>query len=1156
MKYSDLLKELIEKAKKPDEKSSGLITAEEFVAAAATFVRQSEPRDVRAAMLKTVLEAKLPIALKRPDKVAIDFIARATIGVTVELANKNAEYMRKCMQNAHHMAEKTSTGEIQAHQLLLCIFNEPNDFICGYMKNNCSAETKQENSREGTDLKALSALLEEKENKTGRVQLPGRKESETVCNSAKTSIANIIKRTKTIQESLSETVLGQDNAVSTFVEGYFRAELSALTDKNANRPRATFLFAGPPGVGKTFLAEKAAEAIGSAEGSPIPFVRFDMSEYCDKESSLEFIGSDSVFKGAKQGNFTSFVEKNPRCLILLDEIEKAHISIIHLFLQILDAGRIRDSKTDREISLADAIMIFTTNAGKPLYEKPEIGDFSNLSRKVILKALQSDVNPETKTPYFPAAICSRFASGNVVMFNHIRAHELWQIAKREVLRSAEGFSEESGIEVSIDEKAYTALLLAEGGTADARTVAARSGAFLNNELYELFRLLSSEENGADIGMIEKISIEVDLPKGNDTINGLFHNAEKQHALIVSTSEIRQKCAAQSSSATFLGAEDFESAKKILRSNELSFAIVDLSLNERGDIDLLNHEDVESVGRDVFWYLRENLPDLPIYVLERKQEKLSVEEKRSLLKHGIREFLRLEDGSETFDRSIAKICARAHQQKSMNMLARANKLITFETSQKLSPDGKHATISLFDFEMETAVDAEDIDNILSSVSKPDVRFEHVIGAEEAKKELQYFVEYLKNPGRFIGTGVSAPKGVILYGPPGTGKTMLAKAMASESDATFIFAEGNQFLSRYADGGPEKVHELFRTARKYAPSILFIDEIDAIAKERRGEDKMGTEATLTAFLTEMDGFRRDLSKPVFVLAATNFDVESGGNKSLDSALMRRFDRRVLINLPNKEDRGKYLRTRIEKNETFEVSEIELESIVLRSTGMSLAALESVTELALRMAIRDGKMKVKDEILEEAFETFSKGEAKNWNEATLERVSRHESGHAFLCWYSGEIPSYVTVVARANHGGYMQHGDNGGKEISTKSELLAGIRTALGGRAAEIVYYGEDEGISTGASGDLAAATGLAERLICSYGMDEEFGLATVVPRNAGSELSNNIRKYVNNILDIELKEAIRIIRENREAVDKLVKKLLKDDHAAGTEIDAIFKSCCAR
>lgn len=1150
LEYSSLLRRLIEKATELDGGPNHKLTAEGFIAAVVCYVRDvSDPDSQR---LKNMLKLKLPTAISDPNNIATDFILHATSKATPESRRIDESYIEGCLKKARCIAASEGSGEVHAYQLLKCILDEPNDFIRNYIVFDDLFETEQ--TVPGTQAleDAYTRILgndtaeAQKSSHSGECKKETRKE-------AQKSIADIIKRTKQIQEYLSERVFGQDNAVSVFVEGYFRAELSSLTDKSSNRPRATFLFAGPPGVGKTFLAEKAAEAISYAEGKEIPFVRFDMSEYCDKESSLEFIGSDGVYKGSKSGNFTSFVKKNPRCLILLDEVEKAHISIIHLFLQILDAGRIRDSKTDEEVSLASAIMVFTTNAGKQLYENSESIDFSVLPRKVILKALQKDVEPNTKTPYFPAAICSRFASGNVIMFNHIRAHELWKIANREVLRSAESFTNETGIGISVDEKAYTALLLAEGGAADARAVTSQARTFLNNEIYEMLRLLSSDRSKTDIGKLEDISIEVNLPADNDDVNCLFNNTETQNVLIVSTLDIIANCREQSSSVDFLGADDTESAKSIVHNNELSFAIVDLSLGERGDSELLNQEDIESTGRDILWYLRENLPNLPIYVLEKNSQTLSKEEKRSLLKQGIRGILQIGDNAAAFDRSIEDICVRVHQQKSMNMLARANKLISFETSQKVSEDGKHAVITLFDFETETAIEAEDSSNIMSTVSRPNIRFEHVIGAEDAKKELKYFVEYLKNPGKFIGTGVSAPKGVILYGPPGTGKTMLAKAMASESNATFLFAEGNQFLSRYADGGSEKVHEFFRTARKYAPSILFIDEIDAIAKERRGEDQTGAEATLTAFLTEMDGFNKDLSKPVFVLAATNFDVESGGSKSLDPALMRRFDRRVLIDLPNKAERRTYLEMKINKNNVFNVSDSKLENIVVRSTGMSLAALESVAELALRMAIRDGEMKVADEIFEKAFETFNSGESQKWDSATIERVARHEAGHAFLCWHGGETPSYVTVVARANHGGYMQHGDNEEKTIYTKRELIGRIRTSLGGRAAEMVYYGSEDGISTGAAGDLETATSLAKRLICSYGMVEEFGLAAVDPNSVSGELSNEIRKSINNILDIELKKAIRIISENREAVDKLIEKLLKDDYAAGDEIDAIFASC---
>ena len=374
------------------------------------------------------------------------------------------------------------------------------------------------------------------------------------------------------------------------------------------------------------------------------------------------------------------------------------------------------------------------------------------------------------------------------------------------------------------------------------------------------------------------------------------------------------------------------------------------------------------------------------------------------------------------------------------------------------------------------------------------------------------------------------------------------MASESGVTFIAAEGNEFLKKYVGEGSERVHELFKAARKYAPSVLFIDEIDAIAKERRGGANAGAsgEETLTSFLTEMDGFASDPTKPVFVLAATNFNVEPGTEKSLDAALMRRFDRRVYIDLPNKEDRIKFLRMKCEKNSAIQLTQAQLDNIAMRSTGMSLAELDSITELALRSAIREGSTVVDDAIFEEAFETFNSGDVKKWDDSTLERVARHEAGHALICYLSGETPSYLTVVARGSHGGYMQHADNEGKAIYTKDELLAKIRTSLGGRAAEIVYYGEQNGISTGASGDLHTATSIAQQIICTYGMDADFGLS-VVGSGVGGELATMIRTCVNRILDEQMKEAIRLISENKNKIDSLVKELINKNHLNGSEIE---------
>ena len=305
--------------------------------------------------------------------------------------------------------------------------------------------------------------------------------------------------------------------------------------------------------------------------------------------------------------------------------------------------------------------------------------------------------------------------------------------------------------------------------------------------------------------------------------------------------------------------------------------------------------------------------------------------------------------------------------------------------------------------------------------------------------------------------------------------------------------------------------------------------------------------------MDGFKNDPSKPVFVLAATNFDVEPGSSKSLDAALMRRFDRRIYIDLPTKDERITYITKMTSGNKAFVVSKPAIENIAIRSTGMSLANLESAMDLALRSAIRDGSLKVTDAVFEEAFEIFNNGEEKKWDASELLRTARHEAGHAFLCWQSGETPSYVTIVARGNHGGYMQHGDNESKGNYTRNDLLARIRTSLGGRAAELVYYGTNDGVSAGASSDLIQATNIAKNIICSYGMDDDFGLAVIDERSMQSgEMALEVRRGINRILSAEMEKAIQLISQNWAAIDALVDVLMSQNHLRGEQIDSIFNT----
>lgn len=1061
-------------------------------------------------------------------------------------------YMQKMIFEAKDAVEKEGGESLMPSVLFNKIIDNPSDAIkaaIGENKENVDAQTVQNivdeilpSDETKDDEETLAEIRESASKIKAMLDLGKELHAQEEKPSVKEEISKLVDKVKTLQSELLDTVYGQDNAVNVFTTGYFQAELLSMTDIDRKKPRATYLFAGPPGVGKTFLAEVAAEKLS------LPFMRFDMSEYADKEANLEFCGSDKVYKNAKSGNVTGFVSEHPKCILLFDEVEKAHLCVIHLFLQMLDAGRLRDNYTDEEVSFKDAIIIFTTNAGKQLYESESDGDFSSLSRKVVLKALRNDINPLSGSSYFPAALCSRFASGNVIMFNHIMAHDLRHIAKKEILRSASNFSKNAGVSVDIDEKVYTALLFSEGGNADARMIKSRAESFFNGEIYELLRLVASDKVQTSISDLTKIEFVTEIDESSEAYN-LFFGEEKLTALVFGSDKTVRNCKKVCKDVEIISAKTVDEAKNIISHKDICVILIDLSYGKRGSVKYLNIEDQESVSADMFDYLTKLGQSLPVYVLETSTYSLTEEEKMSLFKEGARDVVRLDD---KIGNALKQICVNVYQQQNMNLLAKTNKVVSFTTAQTVSKNGKKATIKLIDFDMAAAVDAEDSCGFVTKNNKPDVDFDDIIGAQDAKSELKYFAEYLRSPKKFAAAGVKMPKGALLYGPPGTGKTMLAKALAAQSGVTFIYTEGNKFLKKYVGEGTEKVHDLFRSARKYAPTIVFIDEIDAIAKERHGDERVAAgEETLTALLAEMDGFNVDSTKPVFVLAATNFDVAPGSPRSLDQALVRRFDRRIYVDLPTDEERKQFMLRKCAKNAMFDISEQDIDNLAVRTVGMSLSDLDSIFEFALRQALRAELNKVKVDILDEAFETYVNGEKKNWSEAEVERVARHEAGHAFLCWQSGETPSYLTIVARSDHGGYMQHDSTEKKTIYTKDELLSRIRVALGGRAAEIVCYGECGGVSTGASGDLVSATAIAERIVCSYGMVDECGLAVSDPRTLRSgDVAKEVRKAVNKLLSEQMSQAIEKIRANKDMLDVLSNELMQKSHLSANEISELF------
>lgn len=1087
-------------------------------------------------------------------------------------AEKDSVIYVACKDKAVKLAEERGLSELTMDVMFAAIIGEPSDIIAKEFRVSAApsataSDTTATSSSPWSSGAASASSAPSNADRINEILSRGKTEpgaggsaaptsqadaaAETafVPATVKAAIKNLTKEVKELQKYLESKVFGQNHAISIFTAGYFEAIMSDITQQVRTTPKATFLLAGPPGCGKTFMATLFAEKLG------LPFKCFNMSEYVDDDGIMELIGNNGSYKNAKEGLLTSFVQKNPKSVILFDEVEKAHINIINLFLQVLEGAKLTDINSSKVIDFKETILIFTTNAARTIYEGAEEKNLSSISKKVIIEALEKDVDPKTGRSAFPAAICSRFATGNVIMFNHMEAHYLRKIAKSTLDTVSGRFFDASEIAFDIEENVYSTLLFAEGGAADARTIKARARSFFTSELYELFRLLSREDNRYDLEKLEKIIFKVDLTDETRDVLDLYGNAGKNKVLVFADSKIPVDMLSENANFEVTYTNNLTDAMDFVDKTEYDFILCDICTGvEVFDSKRLNIEDIKSAGREFFRYICDNTTE-PIYLICNDKKAYSSEEVISLIDEGARDLLCYGE-KDAFMQSTTEIAERLYQQNNMLLLARANKIMTFETAQYVSEDEKTAEIRLFELQLETSVSAEDRDSVLSNMSRPDVHFSDITGQTHAKEELTYFVDYLKQPKTYLSRGLAAPKGLLFYGPPGTGKTMLAKALAGESGVTFIAAEGNQFRQKYVGEGEKLVHRLFATARKYAPSILFIDEIDAIAKERTGNET-ANDSVLTTFLAEMDGFKTNRKKPVFVLAATNFDVEPGTPRSLDSALLRRFDRLVYVDLPEKNDRIVFLKSKNEKMQALQLSDAEIESIAIRSTGMSLANLDNVVNFAMRLAVRKSKHFVDDEIFEEAFETFVFGEEKKWSAEQLTRTARHEAGHAFLAWQSGNTPAYVTVVARGDHGGYMQYGDMSDKGTYTKAELLARIRTSLGGRAAELVYYGQENGLTTGASADLRNATNVASAIICDYGMSDELGLAVISEKERTSgELGVQVRGVINGLLGEELVHAMQLIDTNRAAIDELVRVLLEKDKLQSNEIDDIFSRFSSR
>ena len=442
----------------------------------------------------------------------------------------------------------------------------------------------------------------------------------------------------------------------------------------------------------------------------------------------------------------------------------------------------------------------------------------------------------------------------------------------------------------------------------------------------------------------------------------------------------------------------------------------------------------------------------------------------------------------------------------------------------------------------------------------IRFADVAGEDEAKENLQEIVDYLHDPKKYEEIGASMPKGILLVGPPGTGKTMLAKAVAGESNVPFFSISGSEFVEMFVGMGASKVRDLFKQAKEKAPCIVFIDEIDAIGQKRNSGQLGGNderEQTLNQLLTEMDGFEGNTG--VIILAATNRP------DSLDPALTRpgRFDRRVPVELPDLKGREEILKVHAKK--VALAPGIDVNTVARMASGASGAELANIVNEAALRAVRSGRKSVTQADLEESIEVVIAGYQKKNSILTDKEkciVAYHEVGHALVAaLQSHSAPvQKITIIPRTSGAlGYTMQVEEGNHYLMTKEELENKIATLTGGRAAEEVAF---QSVTTGASNDIEQATKLARAMLTRYGMSKEFDMVafeTVNNQYLGGDTSlacsaqtqREIDQRVVELVKAQHEKAIRILTDNRAKLDELAKYLYEKETLTGDEFMAILE-----
>ena len=901
-------------------------------------------------------------------------------------------------------------------------------------------------------------------------------------------------------------------------------------------------------------------------------MRLDMSAYAGHQAHEQLVGFNAAYSNASAGVLTGFIKSHPNGVVLADEIEKAHRNTQNIFLQILDYGKIYENNTKESIDCSRLTVVFTTNLGRELYNTPEkFGLLQNSQRieDVILDALGKDVarqsDGEDSAGLTPEML-SRLAKGHLVLFERLDGLALERIAQKTVEQVSAEMQNSAGIHLDVgDPIILTLMVLRFGANGDAR----RLTTSLRNYLYSCIKDLLFENKEMLLGESNKIlllkvnGLRIVMPDLVNLPDPVKKAMEDRSRILVIDED--QWAAEPVDNLEWHRVGNLTAADDLLREGKVDYILLDLNIG------MSANDPGMDKGLEILRWLRTHYPEVPLYVFSESPErrKLSPETLQNVAREGgargVLQKLFYGNGEQdatnrnAFFRQLKEIDAMLRRERLLNYYRRRFKTLEFDLAlqqEKLTDDG-YLKLELTRVREIMTVAAKDRTQI-GWVDIPTERFDDIAGAKHAKDRLMEISKWLANPVALRDLGLELPKGILLTGPPGTGKTSLARALAGESQVPFFAISGSEVLKKWVGDSEATIRDLFTRARNYAPSIIFIDEIDGIAGKRSADGGNDVRnSVLNQLLSQMDGFSQERGRPVFVMAATNRpDI-------LDPAALRpgRFDLQIEVPPPSPEARGEIFELYMKK--VPKDDDVRFDDLAARSAGMSGAEIRQVCKEAAWLAYREGLRKVHQKHLNEAITSVRFGlssEVVLMDDEAKRTTAVHEAGHAVaqIRLFAGEPVSQISILPRGRALGFTEnqsaprYTDLSADRIAKKAQVF------LAGRIAEELVLGSDC-ITAGCANDLERASALAAQSISRWGMNSKIGLVSFAGLCSGLNLNTSTGESssINEVVLEEVKawisaqaEAVRVLlSENRASIDRLVQALMEKETLYGEDIQRL-------